>query len=338
MTDTQRPTFERHWPELASRVNGSLARRGVPPWLRDDIVQETGLRLFKMWHDVDPDRSPYGLALTIANNLLWDSVQRNREREILGEIPDSADAHDVERASIARLELARVGRSMRDLSPAHRGVLLAELDDQAPRPAASPAAVKMLRMRARRRLTALLEQASAVGGLAGLEFRKRALRLRAFLERNHLVVDGAAAAVTSVVATVTLITGVSVIARADSASQIPFAGSVNVRASAGTAEVSVLSGAGDANRPINGNVSPSERSATEERKSPDEGYEVWVGEGGPVEGGATVAVRDKENGGFQVTPPDCSVSQPSEHEVQVSCRGSVNSTEIDTTLTVKARP
>lgn len=335
MAENERPSFELQWPELAERVEASLGRRGVPPWLRDDIVQETGLRLFRMWEDVDPDRSPYGLALTISNNLLWDSVQRNRRREVLGDVPDTPGIHDVERSSIARLELARVGRSMQDLSAAHRTVLLAEVDEAVPRPAASPAAVKMLRMRARRKLNALLEQASAFGAFAGWELRKRAIRFRSFLERNHLATDGAAAALTSLVATVTIITGVSVVAHANSAPQAFDPGGANVRASAGAAQRTVAEFVAPALR--RGATRSATTSGAGTDDPADKGYEVVVGEGGPVEGGASVSVTEKENE-EPITPPDCRVSQPSENEVTVSCKGSVGSTEIDATATVKVRP
>ena len=339
MAQKERPSFEREWPELAARVDGSLRRRGVPPWLRDDIVQETGLRLFRMWDNVDYDRSPYGLALTVANNLLWDSVQRHRDREVLGEIPDAPGSQDVERASIARLELARVGRTMRNLSTAHRRVLLAEVDEEVERPAASPAAVKMLRMRARRRLNALLEQASAVGAFAGWGIRKRALRIRSFLERNHLAVDGAAAAVTGIVATVTIVTGVSVIAHANSAPDLVNPGAVNVRATAAAANDSVTETrvvAASTSRRSSAGSDLTTQGSTDERTQ--ERYEVTVPPGGPVEGGAQVTLSEGGGHGAHVAPPDCRVDQPSESEVSVSCKTSVNSTEVDATVTVSVRP
>jgi hypothetical protein len=209
----------------------------VPSWLREDVVQETGLRLFKMWDDVDPERSPSGLALTIANNILWDAVARHRNREVLGDVPDAPSDHDVERVGIARIELARVSRGMQDLSPAHRSILLAEIDENIPRPASSPAAVKMLRMRARRRLSALLEHASAVGLFVGL--RKRALRFRMLVERTALYGDGTAAAVSGLVATVTIITGVAVVAQAGTPVRLGGIDIARVRASAASREVRV---------------------------------------------------------------------------------------------------
>ena len=89
-------SFEEDWPELQKGLQRNLARRGIPPWKADDVIQETGLRLFRCWENVDPERSPFGLALRIANNLMWDEARKHRGREILGEVPEKATAHDVE--------------------------------------------------------------------------------------------------------------------------------------------------------------------------------------------------------------------------------------------------
>jgi hypothetical protein len=154
------PPFEEAWPELAARLGATLRRRRVSPWLADDIVQETGLRLFKMWDSVDPDLSPWGLSLTIAKNLLWDSTHRQAARELLVDPPERTTSYDVETAGIARLELKRVARALGKMSHSYRSVLLAELGG-ADVPSPSPAATKMLRMRARKRLNVILESASA---------------------------------------------------------------------------------------------------------------------------------------------------------------------------------
>jgi hypothetical protein len=307
--------------------------------LREDVVQETGLRLFKMWEDVDPERSPTGLALTIANNLLWDAVARHRNREVLGDVPERPAEHDVEELGIARLELARVSRGMQHLSEAHRTVLLAEIDENTPRPAATPAAVKMLRMRARRRLSALLEHASAVGIFVGGGLRKLALRLRMMVERTALLGDGAAAAVSGLVATVTIITGVAVVAQAGTPARLGTVEIAKVRASAGSSEV-ISHGTSTVAQtaPSGRSVLTQSKDVTSEESSQTQRYEVPF-DGGPVNGGATVEVRDNGEEGIVVKPPTCGVSKPSENEHEVSCtNGQLNSTEIDIAVVVKARP
>ncbi|MGH2806257.1 MAG: RNA polymerase sigma factor [Actinomycetota bacterium] len=335
--DPERPSFESKWPELAARVEASLRRRCVPSWLRDDVVQETGLRLFKMWDDVDPERSPTGLALTIANNILWDAVARHRDREVLGDVPDAPADQDVERSGMARMELARVSRSMKRLSPAHRSILLAEIDDAIPRPDATPAAVKMLRMRARRRLSALLEHASAVGMFVSLGIRKRMVRLRTLVERTALLGDGAAAAVSGLVATVAIVTGVAVVAQAGTPVNIGTPAIARIRASAATSETdAVRSGVTQAT--ARGAMAPQRAVSDRRNKDATQRYEVPFG-GGPVDGGATVEVRDNGEEGIVVIPPECGVSRPSEHKFRVSCTGGrVNSTEVDVTVEFEVRP
>jgi hypothetical protein len=306
--------------------------------LREDVVQETGLRLFKMWENVDPERSPTGLALTIANNILWDAVARHRNREVLGDVPERPAEHDVEELGIARIELARVSRGMQHLSEAHRSILLAEIDENIPRPASTPAAVKMLRMRARRRLSALLEHASAVGIFVGGGLKRRALRFRMLIERTALFGDGAAAAVSGLVATVTIITGVAVVAQAGIPAHFGAVEIAKVRASAGSREVQSAQPTTTAKttRTAGKTIRPAgdhgDASKTTQR------YEVPFS-GGPVDGEATVEVRDNGEEGIVIIPPTCGFSQPSEHEYEVSCTGGrVNSTEIDVVVEGKARP
>ena len=181
--------FEQEWPELARRLACALRRRNVAPWLVDDIVQETGLRLYRMWDQVDPTRSVWGLVLTISKNLLWDETHRRTARELLIEVPERPNDQDVERAGIARLELWRVSRALDKLSPAHRSVLLAEVDGEARQVEVSPAATKMMRMRARRRLSALLENASASCLALGVTARRWALNIQQFFRKNTTVLE-----------------------------------------------------------------------------------------------------------------------------------------------------
>src|SRR5688500_8516756 len=170
--DTGSHSFEQQWPDLARRLDTMRAGKRVPPHKRDDIVQETGLRLFRMWGQVDPERPLWALVVTIALNLLRDEARKRPEREVLGLVPDRPADADVERAGMARLEWRRVQTAMTQLSPDHRSILMAELGDEYATSSRGPNATKMLRMRARRRLNALLDVASASGVVIGIRVRR----------------------------------------------------------------------------------------------------------------------------------------------------------------------
>ncbi len=152
-------SFEAEWPELARRIQRFLSSKKVPDSQREDVVQETGLRLYRMWAQVDPAGSPIGLALTIAMNIVRDNARRDSHRTVVEIEPELPSLCDVERSGLARLELSRVRRALSELTPAQRSVLLSELDRNQRPPEASAAAIKMLRMRARRNLSAILERA-----------------------------------------------------------------------------------------------------------------------------------------------------------------------------------
>jgi DNA-directed RNA polymerase specialized sigma24 family protein len=162
MTPQRRSDFEREWPELARRLEFFLVRSGVNGDTRDDVIQDTALRLYGMWMRVETDRSAWPLTKTIALNLVRDAARRRGTVEIAAEIPDLPAPHDVESSGIARLELRRIQKALDEMSPAHRALLLEEVGGDASEVATSPAAEKMMRMRARKRLIALLEKVSAL--------------------------------------------------------------------------------------------------------------------------------------------------------------------------------
>ena len=159
MTTQVESSFEAVWPDLERRIHRFLSSKKVPDSQREDVVQETGLRLYRMWDQVDPAGSPIGLALTIAMNIVRDNARRDSHRQVVEIEPDVPALCDVERSGLARLELSRVRRALSELTPAQRMVLLSELDRNQRPPEASAAAIKMLRMRARRNLSAILERA-----------------------------------------------------------------------------------------------------------------------------------------------------------------------------------
>jgi DNA-directed RNA polymerase specialized sigma24 family protein len=204
--DTGSHTFEQQWPDLARRLDTMLAGKRVPAHKRDDIVQETGLRLFRMWDQVDPERPLWALVVTIALNLLRDEARKRPEREVLGLVPDRAADQDVERAGLARLEWRRVQSAMSQLSPDHRSILMAELGDEYATSSRGPNATKMLRMRARRRLSALLDVASASGVVIAVrirrlfDFERHVIAIRGLMSSSENLAAPAAAGFLSAVA------------------------------------------------------------------------------------------------------------------------------------------
>jgi DNA-directed RNA polymerase specialized sigma24 family protein len=155
--------FGSEWAETARRIAHSLARHGVPACDRDDVLQETALRLYRAWDTVDQQRGVEAFARTVALNVWRDAVRRPvHQGEVLGDVPDVPCGDVVERTTLARMELGRVRRALGSLRPAEQRLLheaiVAEVGGE---PALAPAAVRMARMRARRQLVAVLRTASA---------------------------------------------------------------------------------------------------------------------------------------------------------------------------------
>ena len=158
MTPKMRQDFESRWPGLARRIDVVLQRRGLTESERDDIAQETALRLIQMWDRVDITRAQV-LAATIALNLMRDDARRKRP-DPLADMADIHEPVDVETAGLARLELRRVSVAMSHLSPAQRSALLREVGDGTAC-STTNAGEKMLRLRARKKLRAALGRISA---------------------------------------------------------------------------------------------------------------------------------------------------------------------------------
>ena len=143
----------------------------MAPWLQEDVVQETGLRLIRMWEQVDQTKPLWPLTATIGLNLLRDEIRKASWSDLVQAVPDAPSIENVERRGLARLELRAVGRSLKHMPDSHREVLLAEMADDPPG-APDPSATRMLRMRARRKLQHLLDQASMLGVAAGTQMRR----------------------------------------------------------------------------------------------------------------------------------------------------------------------
>lgn len=168
MSPELRAEFERHWPGLSVRLDRFLASRRVSPSLRDDLIQETAIRLYGMWTKVDRSRHPWPLTMTIALNLLRDAGRASRHGEICAELPDLAGSQHVEAAGLARVELGRIAEALEELPTLQRAALMRELGEN-DAAFTTREAEKMLRMRARKRLRSILER---VSGLVLLRARR----------------------------------------------------------------------------------------------------------------------------------------------------------------------
>lgn len=163
MTPELRSEFETSWRDLRPRLHAMLLGRGIRRDRHDDLIQETALRLYGMWERVDRSRPSWPLAKTIVLNLLRDECRTRRATEPLDDLPEQAFDYDLERQGIARIELDRVREALDSLTDLQRRALLVEIGVH---PAGDGgAADKMARMRARKRLTALLEEVSALVSL-----------------------------------------------------------------------------------------------------------------------------------------------------------------------------
>lgn len=163
-------SFDIEWPSLERRLRSFLAGRGVPAEDRDDIVQETGIRLMNMWSEIDWGLSVWNLSTTIATRIWYDDLRRSRRHQLVDEMPEVVSTEDPERSAIARLELSRVGSALAKLNPRYRSVLVGDLVDM-PLPNVRAATLNVVRLRARRRLSAILGRVFAPIGSLGRRIR-----------------------------------------------------------------------------------------------------------------------------------------------------------------------
>ncbi|HEX4654423.1 MAG TPA: sigma-70 family RNA polymerase sigma factor [Mycobacteriales bacterium] len=165
-----RESFDEAWPALAEHLRRSLTARGVPAQDRDDVVQETALRVYRSWTGLDPNRPAWPFVITVAINI-WRDIIRERTGRIAQVHPTehievTADL-DVERDVLARQELAKTVVAMRSLAPEQRRLLLAteEFTDTV-RPLRP--AERVARMRVRRQLARAVGRATAAFALLWL--------------------------------------------------------------------------------------------------------------------------------------------------------------------------
>ena len=182
MTSDQQRQFEHVWPALSVRLHRLLSRKKVSSWLAEDLVQETGLRLIRMWPDIDQAKPLWPLTATIALNLFRDEMRRAGSSETIQALPDSPSSENVEERGMARVELRAVGGALAQMPPLQRDAILAGLSAGT---VASPLAssARMLRMRARRRLQHLMDHASVLGVAVGMQMRRAARELELVISR-----------------------------------------------------------------------------------------------------------------------------------------------------------
>jgi DNA-directed RNA polymerase specialized sigma24 family protein len=159
-----RASFDEEWPALAERLRRTLTARGVPAQDRDDVVQETALRVYRSWTGLDPNRPAWPFVITVGINI-WRDIIRERTGRIAqchptAHIEMTADL-DVERDVLARDEFASTVVAMRAFTPEQRRLLLAtEEFGETTRPLRP--AERVARMRVRRQLARAVGRASAV--------------------------------------------------------------------------------------------------------------------------------------------------------------------------------
>ena len=173
--------FDDVWSELRDRLGRVLAARGVPAQDREDLLQETALRLYRVWGNLDPEQPVWPYAVTIALNL-WRDTLRSAATHVREVSPivafDNPDDLDVERTVIARQELATVGAALRELAPEQRRLVL-ETDELTSVVRPLRAAERMSRMRVRRELARVVGRASAIAALIWLRRPGRAQAMAA---------------------------------------------------------------------------------------------------------------------------------------------------------------
>ena len=160
-SSADRVEFEEMWPELSTRLRRVLRSRRVPTDVIDDLVQEAGLKLYRSWDRVDPD-TVWAFANTVVLNLVRDEMRKQEVRHRLTPAPIEESENRFDESILARLELKRVRRVLTRLPHVDRSVLLAEWGEASDIEFVSPAAHKMAKMRARKRLRAALDRASAL--------------------------------------------------------------------------------------------------------------------------------------------------------------------------------
>lgn len=148
------PDFETQWPEIEAQLNRYLLKRGASREVVDEVVQDTAVRLLGCWERIDHGRPLGPLANKIAWNLLIDHHRRVPAFPVAA-IPDQCSMYDIEEHRVVRSHLKAAAEGLRQLKERDRAVLLAEVG------VGHITTNRMARLRARRRLQAIVDRVSS---------------------------------------------------------------------------------------------------------------------------------------------------------------------------------
>lgn len=123
------------------------------------------MSLFRLWDSIDHDRSLAPLVRTIAANRLVDH-HRRPQAVLVDEMPDLCSAYDIEEHGHLRARLGQVAEAFRELSDRDRQVLLGEVGLH------PPTSDRVARMRARRRLRAIMDSPGRLAAFIPASLRR----------------------------------------------------------------------------------------------------------------------------------------------------------------------
>ena len=166
------PSFEEEWPTLACQLDRFLASRGVDPWLRPDIIQETAARLYPRWGAIDRSQPLWNLVATIAVRISHNHFRKESRIQLVAD-PDPMHKDDVDLRGLQRAQLDKTRSALAQLTADQRQVLLAEVGE-AVSPNGSISRIKVLRLRAR----AKLRQELGPWAPSGVAIKLNHLRMR----------------------------------------------------------------------------------------------------------------------------------------------------------------
>ncbi|MGH2754647.1 MAG: RNA polymerase sigma factor [Actinomycetota bacterium] len=163
-----RPRFEDVWFELEPKLRRALQTCGTSPDLEDDLIQETSIRLWCAWDQLDHSTPLLAFARRVALNLRVDDLRRRRPLP-MAELPETESCYDLEDHVFARETLSLAKAALESLNPSERTALLAEVGIGE---RGNNSAFKMARLRARRSLRSALEGVAAAFGGALMPIKR----------------------------------------------------------------------------------------------------------------------------------------------------------------------
>lgn len=189
------------WRRAEPRVRRALGRIGISEERRDDLLQETALRMLRARPDLETVEQVAAWAYTVARRIDIDlGRRRGRETASIDDVAEVEAADDVVEHALQRLDLETVLAAVARLSPMDQAALF-DIDR---RPADRTEAVRwaVRRHRARQRLARLL--GGSLGGVGALGLIRRRPRPPVRRRRRPALV-AAVATVAAVAVAVTVV-------------------------------------------------------------------------------------------------------------------------------------